>query len=318
VLAKKVMSSGIEAHGDFHIYTSFNTDAWLYCSMSRFEQNGKPHLMFVFQDITVRKQAEMELKDLAEHFQVLANTTMDAFWIVDEDGIIIDVNARTSIVYGYTKEEMLGKHVKAFTIDQDTEASNERVNRIIADGYYRFESSHQTKNGSTILVEVSASRIPNTHRFLAFIKDITARKEAEQKTLQERDDKYRLLFDTMAQGVVFQEADGRISSANPAAEQILGLSLEQMLGKTSIDPGWRTIRVDGTELSGHDHPSMIAVRTGKPVYEYILGVFNPKKEVHTWLSVTAIPLFQLGVVAPCQVYTIFSVVKELQNNCINE
>lgn len=314
VLAKKVMASGMEARGDFHIYTSFNMDVWLYCSMSRFEQNGKPYLMFAFQDITVRKQAERKLEELAEQFRVLANTTMDAFWIVDEDGVILDVNGRTSIVYGYTKEEMLGKHVKDITKDQDAEVVDERISRIIEDGYYRFESSHQTKNGSTILVEVSAARIPNTQRFLAFIKDITKRKEAEQKTLQERDEKYRLLFETMAQGVVFQQADGRISSANPAAGRILGLSLEQMQGKTSMDPGWRTIRVDGTELSGHDHPSMIALRTGKPVFDYVLGVFNPKKGTHSWLSVTAIPLFQPGAVAPYQVYTIFSVVKELQNN----
>ena len=69
----------------------------------------------------------------------------------------------------------------------------------------------------------------------------------------------------MTLGVVYQTADGRILSANPAAEKILGLTLEQMMDKTSLDPEWKSIREDGSELSGENHPSMIALRTGKPV-----------------------------------------------------
>jgi diguanylate cyclase (GGDEF)-like protein/PAS domain S-box-containing protein len=116
--------------------------------------------------------------------------------------------------------------------------------------------------------------------------------------------KYSKLFETMAQGVVCQDADGRIISANPEAERILGLTLGQMTGKTSQDPGWKTIYENGSEMPGSEHPSMIAMRTGKPCGPVVLGVFQPKLNSHIWLSVSATPILESdGTLS--QVYTIF-------------
>ena len=123
--------------------------------------------------------------------------------------------------------------------------------------------------------------------------------------LHKSEENYRRLFETMAQGVVYQSADGKIISANPAAEKILGLSLDQMQGRTSLDPDWKSIREDGSELSGQKHPSMVALRKGKPVERFIMGVFNPKKGGHTWIYVSATPVFNPGEKIPFQVYTTF-------------
>jgi len=85
----------------------------------------------------------------------------------------------------------------------------------------------------------------------------------------------------------------------------LGLTLEQMMGMTSLDPEWRTIREDGSELSGEDHPSMVALRTGKPVGPFIMGVYQPVLNDTIWISVNAIPIFKNGEAAPYMVYTTF-------------
>jgi two-component system sensor histidine kinase EvgS len=126
-----------------------------------------------------------------------------------------------------------------------------------------------------------------------------------QEALRKSEEKHRRLFETMVQGVVYQDGQGQIISANPAAERILGLTQEQMLGKTSMDPGWRTIREDGSDLPGSEHPSMVALRTGKAVYAAIIGVYNPLKNEHRWISTTAIPLFKPGETRPFQVYATF-------------
>ena len=118
------------------------------------------------------------------------------------------------------------------------------------------------------------------------------------------------LFQTMSQGVVYQAADGHIISANRAAEQILGLSLDQMLGKTSLDPGWKAIREDGSDLPGSEHPAMVALRTGKPVERAIFGVLNPQRNAHTWISANAMPLFQPEAAQPFQVYVTFEDISE--------
>ena len=100
----------------------------------------------------------------------------------------------------------------------------------------------------------------------------------------------QLVFDTFPSGIVVQDAAGRITAANPAAQTILGLSLDQMLGITSLDPGWRAVHQDGTPYPGETHPAMQALQSGQPVLEALMGVFNPRLGLHHWIEVNAIPL----------------------------
>jgi PAS domain-containing protein len=131
-----------------------------------------------------------------------------------------------------------------------------------------------------------------------------------RNALIESEERHRTLFETMEQGVVYQDADGKIIAANPAAERILGLSLNQMQGRTSMDPRWRAIKENGAEIPGEEHPSMVALRTGKPVKDVMMGVYNPIAEEYVWMYVHAIPQFRKGESKPYLVYTTFGDVTE--------
>ncbi len=126
-----------------------------------------------------------------------------------------------------------------------------------------------------------------------------------QESLRESEEKHRRLFETMAQGVIYQAADGKIVSANPSAEKILGLSFDEMQGKTSKAPRWKMIEEDGTAVPGDDHPAMIALRTGQKVGPVIRGLYRPDLNSHIWLNITAIPLYQPGETGPFQAYATF-------------
>jgi len=67
----------------------------------------------------------------------------------------------------------------------------------------------------------------------------------------------------MALGVVIQNRDGEIISANPAAERILGLPHENLIGIGSLSYDWRTVKLNGEPLAGNNHPAMVAMRTGQ-------------------------------------------------------
>jgi PAS domain-containing protein len=84
---------------------------------------------------------------------------------------------------------------------------------------------------------------------------------------------YQHLLATMELGVVYQDADGKIIYANPAAEKVLGLTFDQMTGRTSMDPRWKAINEDGSDFSGESHPAMVALKAGKPVKDVIMGVY---------------------------------------------
>ena len=139
---------------------------------------------------------------------------------------------------------------------------------------------------------------------LFVLHDITARKQAEA-TLRESEERHRTMFETAVQGIIYQDTQGLIVSANPAAERILGLSLDQMLGRGSLDPRWKSIHEDGSDFPGETHPAMVALRTGREVRDNVIGVFNPHRDAYVWLNVSAIPQFRAGETTPWQVYTTF-------------
>ncbi len=150
---------------------------------------------------------------------------------------------------------------------------------------------------------VTAFLLPRD-RLAVIFDDISDHKRRDRR-LDETELKYHTLFEKVTQGVVYQNARGEIISANPAAEKILGLSLNQMKGKTSIDPDWRVITQDGQPLAGNRHPSMVSLETGRPVKDFIMGVFHPSDQTHRWIRVNAFPEFKEGEKQPFQVFTVF-------------
>lgn len=109
--------------------------------------------------------------------------------------------------------------------------------------------------------------------------------------LEQQASEYRHLFESMKAGVVYQATDGTIIQCNKAAEEILGLSRDQIQGRSSLDPNWRAIRADGTDFPGEEHPAMRALKTGLPVEEELMGIFNPRCQKVVWIQVTAVPEF---------------------------
>ena len=113
--------------------------------------------------------------------------------------------------------------------------------------------------------------------------------------------RYRSLFEQMTQGVFLQNADGSLIDVNPAALSIFGLTRDEFLRRTSVTPDWDVIREDGSVFPGEEHPSMLALKTGKPVYGDVAGVFNPQRERRVWIEVNAIPEFHPGEDTPYRV-----------------
>ncbi len=96
-------------------------------------------------------------------------------------------------------------------------------------------------------------------------------------------------FDALSEGVVVQAATGEIVACNPAAERILGLTRDQMAGRTSLDPGWRSIRENGSPFPGEAHPAMETLRTGAALRDVVMGVHRPDGTLR-WISISSTPI----------------------------
>ncbi|PRQ10082.1 Blue-light-activated protein [Enhygromyxa salina] len=117
--------------------------------------------------------------------------------------------------------------------------------------------------------------------------------------------RYELIVSKLAEGVVLHGADGQILTCNPAATRILGLSFDQIAGRSSLDPRWQAIREDGTPFSGDTHPAMISLRTGEALSDVIMGVRKPDGSL-TWISIHSQPLFHDGHEMPHAVVASFA------------
>ncbi|MHC5861576.1 sensor domain-containing diguanylate cyclase [Nostoc sp.] len=142
-------------------------------------------------------------------------------------------------------------------------------------------------------------------------KDITK----EQAVLQERqrieealrsnEQRYHSVIRVMAEGIVLQKSDGQITACNDSAEKILGLTADQMMGLTSIDPQWRAIHEDGTPFPGETHPAIVTLHTGQPQFHVIMGVYKPDSSL-TWISINSQPLFESDQSKPYAVVASFT------------
>ena len=120
------------------------------------------------------------------------------------------------------------------------------------------------------------------------ITDFTDRKLKEEAAL-ESEGKYQRLVSDMPVGLLVQGPQSEILMSNHMALEFLGLSEDQLLGKTSLDPDWNVIHEDGSQFPGPTHPVPQAIATRQPVRDTVMGVFRPITADRIWLAVNAVP-----------------------------
>jgi PAS domain S-box-containing protein len=259
-------------------------------------------------DISERKRTEEELRGSEERFRSTLDNMMEGCQIIGQDWRYLFVNKVVASQGRQTKEDLLGHTMMEVYPDIERTEMFAVLRRCMEERQaQQMENEFIYPDGTREWFELSIQPVPEGIFILSI--DITERKRAEE-ALRESEKKFRSLFATMPLGVVYQAADGRIVSANPAAERILGLPPDQMQGRRSVDPRWKSIHEDGSPFPGEEHPAMVALRSGRPEIGVIMGVFNPEEERTHWISISAMPQFHPGQSAPFQVFSIFEDITE--------
>jgi PAS domain S-box-containing protein len=127
-------------------------------------------------------------------------------------------------------------------------------------------------------------------RSIGIVQDITERKLSEE-ALKKSETEYRSTLNNLLTGVVVHGRDTSILFSNLEANHILGLTEEQMLGKTTVDPAWRFVHEDLTDMKVEDYPVSRVISTRKAIRNYMFGIHRSDREYITWVNVNAIPIF---------------------------
>lgn len=110
----------------------------------------------------------------------LLRTSLDGFWLIGEDGRLLDVNDAYCQMSGYTRQELLCLSIADLEAVESPEETRAHLRRLLETGADRFESRHRAKSGHVYDVEVSTSVDPAGGRVAAFIRDISKRKQSEE------------------------------------------------------------------------------------------------------------------------------------------
>ena len=184
----------------------------------------------------------------------------------------------------------------ASTTEEDRQARTR--NRFNAEGYESVFLVPLRAGGETFgLLQFNDRRkeyfspefIDQVERMSGNVAIALAQRKAEQ-ALKESEQTYRELLSNLNSGVVVHAPDTSILVANPAASKILGLSEDQMSGIKAMDPQWKFLRDDGSDMPLDEYPVNQVLSTNKPLRNLVVGVNRPQTGDVAWALVNGFPV----------------------------
>ena len=267
-------------------------------------------------EIAGRVEAQKELTSNQAFTSSIIQSNKDCIKVLDPDNHLEFISqGGLALLEAETDAGFLGRDYVELWPESDRARVRDAVTRARRGETVQFEGSFPTAKNVPKAWDVTITPIEggddSPGRLLVVSRDVTERHNAE-KSLKNREQEYRVLFESMAQGVVYRDADFKTLSANPAAERILGLTREQMLEHRFPDERWRYVHPNLEPFPVEEHPARIALDTGRAVRDVLMGVLHPIENRYRWIKVTAVPQYLEGHERPRQVYTTFEDVTDLQ------
>ncbi|MBW3540848.1 MAG: PAS domain S-box protein, partial [Planctomycetes bacterium] len=164
---------------------------------------------------------ESELRESRERTRLIIENALDAVVSADADGAITDWNAQAEKMFGWTRDEVLGRPLEEVIVpERYREPFRHGLEhyRLTGQGAVlnkRFEIAALRRGGEEFPVELSVTpvRSANGDSFSAFLRDITESRRAREALLAS-EQKYRTLVETTATGFVVLDAEGNLIDAN--------------------------------------------------------------------------------------------------------
>lgn len=169
------------------------------------------------------KVRETALTESENNYRTIFNTNKDALFIHDSAGKILEVNDSVLEMFGFTREEIIGKDVTGMSFKKSSHTSKESqelMSKTFNEGPQTFEWLSKRKNGESFWTEVilSSAIINKTNCIIAAVRDITERKEAEE----ERKKLQNQLYQVQKMESVGQLAGGIAHDFNNILATIMG------------------------------------------------------------------------------------------------
>jgi two-component system sensor kinase FixL len=173
----------------------------------------------------------------AARLDVVLEVAVDGIIVIDAGGHIQTYNKACERIFGYTAPEVMGRNVKMLMPSPDHERHDSYLDNFKRTGVRKIigigrEVTGLRKDGSTFPMDLSVAEVRQgeDHAFVGIIRDISARKQAEDE-LREREARLSTILDTAVDAIIVIDEKGTIESFSASAVRLFGYQPEEVIGK---------------------------------------------------------------------------------------
>lgn len=273
------------------------------------DKDGSTLILEMGIDITERKQAEQAFRVASAYNRNLIEASLDPLVTIGANGKITDVNAATEAVTGYNREELIGTDFS----DYFTERGKARAGyqQVFQEGLvrdYALEIQHRDGHITPVLYNASVYRddTGDVIGVFAAARDISKLKRAEIE-LQKHWELLTVTLNSIGEGVIATDREGRIMLFNQAAASLTGYSQTEAIGE-SLPKIFYVIDDKTSEP--------ITITASQKIYEGTILVTRDLKEIPIALNSSPIKAINERIIGTVTVFQDISEKKQIEQELL--
>jgi PAS domain S-box-containing protein len=186
----------------------------------------------IFESSELRRAREA-LRQSQQKFERLFMGNPEASVYLDAEFHIVDANPRFLKLFGYSIDEVRGKHIDDVVVPENMMEEGKTLNENAANGYVYHDTERRREDGSLVPVSISAAPLVVKDKLIGYVgvyKDISEMKKTEEELAESRRH-FQTLFDLMVDPVIIVDEKGKFLEVTSRVEEITGFKKEELVGK---------------------------------------------------------------------------------------
>lgn len=231
----EIMNKGVATFESAHLRRD-GTAMHIEINARKVNLHGQAMVLSVIRNISERRKIEEVVRRSEAQYRAVIETSVDGFWVVGEQGQLLEVNTAYEQKSGYSREELLAMRIPDLEANESPEETAAHLEKLMRDGHDRFESQHRRKDGSIWPVEVAVTFWREGGLSFVFLVDITERKQAASKL-----ELLNFAINKGSMSMFWISPEGRVVDVNERGCKELGYSYEELVGMFLWDfnPGYK-------------------------------------------------------------------------------